>query len=140
MSQSEPVCTASDDHPRRVVIVGGGYAGTTLAVALGKALKSKPADAAEVILVEPNPCQEALSELDLVAVGPERPEFCELWLPAVLKDLPVRTCFNRVERIDPERRVVVTNGGHEVRYWRVVVCTGAVPSVPHRFPVSPSTP
>ena len=60
---------------------------------------------AEVLLIEPNPCQQALSELDLVAVGPERPEFCELWLPAVLKDLPVRTCFNRVEMIDPARRL-----------------------------------
>jgi len=42
----------------------------------------------------------------LVAAGPERPEFCELWLPAVLKDLPVRTCFTRVESIDCVRRVV----------------------------------
>jgi NADH dehydrogenase len=113
-----------------VVIVGGGYAGTTLAVGLGRALKRLPPGTAEVILVEKSPCQQALSELDLVAVGPERPEFCELWLPAVLKKLPVRPCFNRVERIDPARRVVITGDGNKVDYWRVVVCTGAIPSVP----------
>lgn len=123
-------CPVTSDDDRRVVIIGGGYAGTTLAVRLGNVLRERNGDRPDVILIEPNPCQEALSELDLVAVGPERPEFCELWLPVVLKDLPVRTCFNRVEAIDPGRNVVVTTGGHEVRYWRAVVCTGAVPRVP----------
>lgn len=129
MAVPEISCDVVDTHPRRIVIVGGGYAGTTLAVDLGRALKRLPEHAAEVILVEPSPCQQALSELDLVAVGPERPEFCELWLPAVLKDLPVRTCFNRVEHIDPKRKVIVTDG-HEVEYWRLAVCTGAVPRIP----------
>jgi NADH dehydrogenase len=121
---------ARDPDKRLILIVGGGYAGVTLAVRLGRALRERRDLAAEVVLVEPNPCQQALSELDLVAAGPERPEFCELWLPAVLKDLPVRTCFNRVEDIDPVRRVVKTSDGHEVGYWRLIVCTGAVPSVP----------
>jgi len=128
-NESFPCPVGPDDH-QRVIIVGGGYAGVTLAVRLGRALRERRDLKAEVMLVEPNPCQEALSELDLVAAGPERPEFCELWLPAVLKDLPVRTCFNRVETIDPHRRVVTTTGGHEVAYWRLVVCTGAVPSLP----------
>lgn len=127
---SRAFCAVEDDSPRRIVIVGGGYAGTTLAVSLGKALRRHPVEGAEVVLVEPNPCQQALSELDLVAVGPERPEFCELWLPAVLKGMPVRTCFNRVEHIDPVRRVIVTADGHEVPYWRIAVCTGGVPHLP----------
>jgi len=118
------------DAERRIVIIGGGYAGTTLAVRLGRALKRRPRPGVEVLLVENNPCQQALSELDLVAAGPERPEFCELWLPAVLKKLPVRTCFNRAEKIDCARRVVTIRGGQEVEYWRLVIATGAVPSLP----------
>jgi NADH:ubiquinone reductase (H+-translocating) len=118
------------DAERRIIIIGGGYAGTTLAVRLGRALKRHPRPGVEVLLLETSPCQQALSELDLVAAGPERPEFCELWLPAVLKDLPVRTCFNRAESIDCNRRVVTIKGGQEVEYWRLVVATGAVPSIP----------
>ena len=118
------------DASRRIIIIGGGYAGTTLAVRLGRALKRRPRPGVEVLLIETSPCQQALSELDLVAVGPERPEFCELWLPAVLKDLPVRTCFNRAESIDCENRIVTIAGGQQVSYWRLVVASGAIPSVP----------
>lgn len=125
-----PVACPETTPERRIIIVGGGYAGTTLAVRLGRALARRPRPGVEVLLLETSPCQQALSELDLVAVGPERPEFCELWLPAVLKDLPVRTCFNRVEGIDPARRIVNVAGGSEIEYWRLIVATGAVPSVP----------
>jgi len=130
MTESGSICPPAEDGVRRVVIVGGGYAGTTLAVGLGRTLERRSITDVEVLLIEPNPCQQALSELDLVAVGPERPEFCELWLPAVLKNLPVRTCFTRVETIDPHRQIVTTSDGNEVPYWRIAVCTGAVPSVP----------
>lgn len=113
---------------RRVVIAGGGYAGTTLAVGLGRVIK--PSDNIEIVLIEPNPCQQALSELDLVAVGPPRPEFCELWHPMVFKNLPVTVCYNRVDRIDPSRNIVTVGPrgeqGQEVGYWRLVIATGAV--------------
>ncbi len=130
MAQISTQCPPPGEDMKRVLIVGGGYAGTTLAVTLGKALKKRPRPGIEVILVERNPCQQALSELDLVAVGPEAPEFCELWLPAALKNLPIRTCFNRVGSIDTQRRVIITEDGHETDYWRLAICTGAVPRVP----------
>lgn len=124
-------CVA-DSGARRVVIAGGGYAGTTLAVNLGRAIK--PDDDIEIMLIEPNPCQQALSELDLVAVGPPRPEFCELWHPTVFKNLPVTVCYNRVDSVDPERRLVTVGArgeaGQEVPYWRLVIATGAIAFVP----------
>ncbi|MDZ4180339.1 MAG: FAD-dependent oxidoreductase [Coriobacteriia bacterium] len=123
---------ADQSGARRVIIAGGGYAGTTLAVGLGRAIK--PADNLEVMLIEPNPCQQALSELDLVAVGPSRPEFCELWHPTVFKDLPVTVCYNRIDGVDAERNVVRVGErgepGQEVEYWRLVIATGAIAFVP----------
>jgi NADH:ubiquinone reductase (H+-translocating) len=125
-----PTSCPLGDENRRIVIVGGGYAGTTLAVRLGRALKRHPRADVGVLLVERDPCQQALSELDLVAAGTERADFCELWLPAVLKRLPVSTCFNRVESIDCDQRTVTIQGGQVVPYWRLVVASGAVPSIP----------
>ncbi len=125
------VC-ADKSSARRIVIAGGGYAGTTMAVNLGRNIK--PGDDVEVMLIEPNPCQQALSELDLVAIGPPRPEFCELWHPTVFKNLPVTVCYNRVDRVDPERKLVTVGErgetGQEVPYWRLVIATGAIAFVP----------
>ncbi len=123
---------AEETGKRRILIAGGGYAGTTLAVNLGRAIK--PADDLEVLLVEPNPCQQALSELDLVAVGPARAEFCELWHPMVFKGLPVKVCYDRVDSVDPVAKTVTLGprgaGVQTVAYWRLVIATGAIAFVP----------
>ncbi|MBE0477037.1 MAG: FAD-dependent oxidoreductase, partial [Coriobacteriia bacterium] len=119
----------SGSAPRRVVIAGGGYAGTTCAVELGR--RMRPGDGVEVLLVEPDPCQQALSELDLVAVGPSpQPQFCELWHPTIFRDLPVTVCYNRVAAVEPDRHLVRVGEGQEVPYWRLVIATGAIASVP----------
>lgn len=117
---------------RRVIIAGGGYAGTTLAVKLAKGLKRD--DDLEILLVEPNPCQQALSELDLVAVGPPRPDFCELWHPTVFKGLPVSICYNRIDTVKPDDHAVTIGprgeGNEEIGYWRLIIATGAIAFVP----------
>jgi len=124
--------TPTPSAARKVVVAGGGYAGTTLAVRLAKALR--PGDNVEIVLVEPNPCQQALSELDLVAVGPARAEFCELWLPTLFKNLPVTVCYNRLHEVCPEDRIIKVgprSGPHEdISYWRLVLATGAIAFVP----------
>ena len=113
---------------KRVVIAGGGYAGTTCAVTLANKLSSH--DDLEILIVEPHACQQALSELDLVAVGPPRPEFCELWLTNVFRGTPVTVCYNRIDHIDTERRVAVLgprgSATQSVEYWRLVLATGAI--------------
>jgi NADH dehydrogenase len=115
---------------RRVVIVGGGYAGTITAVGLARGMR--PGDGLEVVVLEPNPCQQALSELDLVAAGPSRPEFCEVWYPQVFRGLPVTMRYERVADVQPSTHEVVIGSwdGDRLGYWRLVLATGAVPWVP----------
>lgn len=117
---------------RRIAIAGGGYAGTTLAVRLAR--RARAADNLEILLIEPNPCQQALSELDLVAIAPARPEFCELWLPSLFKKLPVTVRYERVHDVTPEERRFIVgprSGPHDsVDYWRLVLATGSIAFVP----------
>ncbi len=121
-------CVDDGTGKRRVVIAGGGYAGTTCAVSLAREIESE--DNLEILLLAINPCQQALSELDLVAVGPPRPQFCELWHPTVFKDLPVTVCYNRLKEVHSERHEVVVGKDERVPYWRLVLATGAIPFIP----------
>ncbi|MBE0416762.1 MAG: FAD-dependent oxidoreductase [Coriobacteriia bacterium] len=96
--------------------------------------RASAGDDIEIVLVEPNPCQQALSELDLVAVGPPRPQFCELWHPTVFRDLPVTVCYNRLHDVDTASRSAIIGPRDEehqrIDYWRLVLATGAIAFVP----------
>lgn len=117
---------------RRVLIAGGGYAGITLATTLANRMRQS--DELEIVLVDPRPFQQALSELDLVAAGTSRPQFAELWHASIFRDLPITACYDRLERVRPaENRVDL--GPREkpvarVPFWRLVIATGAVSWVP----------
>lgn len=119
-------------HPRRVVVVGSGYAGITTVVSL--AHKSKKADGLEIVLVAPLPYQEALSELDLVAAGNPRPQWAELWHGDIFKGLDIKVVYDRLDHVVPnENRIVLGPSGTptgSIPYWRLVIATGAIPSVP----------
>ncbi len=119
---------AAETPARRIIVAGAGYAGTTCGIRLARGVR--PEDSLDILIVEPNPCQQALSELDLVAVGPNRPEFCELWHPTLYRGLPVTVCYNRVADVLPDSNEIVVEGGERVGYWRLVLATGAVASTP----------
>lgn len=119
------------NHPRRVIVVGGGYAGITFAVTL--AHRMKPSDGVEIVLVDPRPYQQALPELDMVVAGIPRPQFAELWHGSVLRGLPVKVVYERLENVRPdEHRIAVGPRGRptcEIDYWRLVLATGAIPHI-----------
>ncbi len=119
-------------HPRRVVVVGGGYAGLTFAVTLANRMRAT--DGIEIVLVDPRPYQQALSELDLVAAGTARPQFAELWYADVLRGLPIKVVHDRLEQVLPDLNVIRVGprgeSGTTIPYWRLVIATGAIPTIP----------
>ena len=119
-------------HPRRVLIVGGGYAGMTCAVTLANRIRAS--DGIEIVLLDPRPYQQALSELDLVAAGTARPQFAELWYADVLRGLPIKMVHDRLENVLPEKNAIEIGPRgaptSQITYWRLVIATGAIPSVP----------
>ena len=120
------------NHPRRVVVVGGGYAGLTFAVTLVNRMRAS--DGIEVVLVDPRPYQQALSELDLVAAGTARPQFAELWYADVLRGLPIKVVHQRMENVLPEEGAIQVGPRGTVvatiPYWRLIIATGAIASIP----------
>lgn len=122
----------SKPHPRRIVVVGSGYAGMTCVVTL--AHRAKPSDDIEIVMVAPLPYQQALSELDLVAAGTPRPQWAELWHGDIFRGLPIKVCYERLENVCAEdSTIAVGPDGAPVAtipYWRLVLATGAIPFVP----------
>ena len=120
------------EHPRRVVVVGGGYAGLTFVVTL--AHRMRPSDGIEIVLVDPRPYQQALSELDLVAAGTARPQFAELWFADILRGLPIKVVHDRLEAVLPDANAIHVGPrgapAATITYWRLVIATGAIPSIP----------
>lgn len=119
-------------HPRRVVVVGGGYAGLTFVTTLAHRMKA--IDNIEIVMVDPRPYQQALSELDLVAAGTPRPQFAELWYADVLRGLSIKMVYDRLENVCTDDKCIEIGprGGPTVRipYWRLILCTGAIPWFP----------
>jgi NADH:ubiquinone reductase (H+-translocating) len=124
--------TLDPHHAKRVVIVGGGYAGMTCAVTLAHRMRAS--DGIEIVLVDPRPYQQALSELDLVAAGTARPQFAELWHADVFRGLPIKVVYDRLDCVWPDdHRIEIGPRGTprcEITYWRLVLATGATPHVP----------
>lgn len=122
----------SGDHPRRVVVAGSGYAGMTFAVTLAHHVK--PSDGIEIVMVAPLPYQQALSELDLVAAGTPRPQWCELWHGDIFRGLPIKVVYERLDDIDLANGRVCVGSKDDPRgrfgYSRLVLATGAIPSIP----------
>ena len=87
-----------------MLIAGGGYAGITLATTLANRMRES--DGIEIVLVDPRPFQQALSELDLVAAGTSRPQFAELWHASIFRDLPITVCYDRLEAVHAAENTV----------------------------------
>ena len=103
-----------------VVVVGGGFAGLTTVIALSK-YKPRP----QIILIEPRSrfvflplLYELLSgELQAWEVAPS--------YKSLLSERGISVIEEFVEKIDANKKQVITSSGLILQYSQVVVCTGS---------------
>lgn len=121
---------------KRIVVVGGGYAGVSFIVTAARALKKELLSGeAEIILVEPYEYQQTLSEFDLVAasVGYRTADFCKLSYSEIFAGLPwnsFKQVYGKLASLDRENSTVVLEDGTRLVYWRLVLAMGAAASMP----------
>ena len=118
---------------KRVIVVGGGYAGVPAVRHLIKNLK-KEADV-EVMLIEPNEYQQTLSEFDLIAATSKRrnSEFCKISYRELFKNIPwgsLKIIKSKVKKIDKDKKTVTISSGETLEYWKLVIAVGAEPFLP----------
>lgn len=113
-------CATRNERPRpRVVVVGGGFAGATLA----KYLRIWSRGEVAVTLVERNRQFVSCPLSNLVLAG-ER-SLADITLGyAGLAQLGVEVVHAQAERIDPEKRRVLLSGGLSIPYDRCVLAPG----------------
>lgn len=111
---------------RRIVVLGAGFGGLRLAVALGRKLAGR--SDAEVLLIDRSAYHTLKPKLPQ-AVGGRIPCAVQAPIERVLEGLPVRFLQAEVGEIDPRKRVVKTSEG-DLTYWRLVIALGSEARLP----------
>lgn len=104
----------------RVIIVGGGYGGLTVALRLARS-----GFPGEITLVNDGPHHQLMTQMHRVAAGVAPPTTVLLPLKSLLRWTDVHFVQGRVTGIDPGLRRVTLAGGEELAYDRLVVALGA---------------
>lgn len=104
----------------RVVIIGAGYGGLTVALRLARA--DFPG---EIVLVNDRPHHQLMTQMHRVAAGVVPPATVLLSLESLLRWTDVRFVQGRAIAIEPKERRVTLDGGRELTYDRLVVALGS---------------
>lgn len=121
---------------KRIIIVGGGYAGVCAITSLAKRLKKELEHGeVEMVLIEPHAHQQTLSEFDLIAAThrSRNADFCRLAYTQLFGKVPwgaLKKVTHRLTAIDADAHTVTTDDGETYEYWKLVIATGAKPFLP----------
>ena len=109
---------------KRILIVGGGYAGVSVAKTLEK--KYRKNKDREIVLVDKNPFHTLMTELHEVAGMRTEPESVQVSFRKIFGGTKVRVVVDTVKSIDFDAKKAVLTGS-EIEYDQIVIGTGAQP-------------
>ncbi len=104
----------------RVVIVGAGYGGVTVALRLARS--NFPGD---IVLVNEGPYHQLMTQMHRVAAGAVAPSAVLLSIESLLRWTGARFVHGKVTAVEPEERRVRLEGGDRLTYDRLVVALGS---------------
>ncbi|WP_248516094.1 NAD(P)/FAD-dependent oxidoreductase [Salinarchaeum laminariae] len=107
----------------RVLVLGGGYAGVTLARKLERRLEADH----DLLVIDDDGQHVLQHELHRVVRRPDLAEEIGMELDALLDRATVREA--RVDAISPDRRTVTLDSGEAIEYDACAVAIGAAPSM-----------
>jgi sulfide dehydrogenase [flavocytochrome c] flavoprotein chain len=113
-----PTAHAASRSKPRVIVVGGGFAGTSCA----RALKSNNR-ALDVTLIEPNKTYTACPFSNAVVAG-LRPLESQTFGYGRVRSAGVAVLHGRVTAVEPQRRIARLEGGKQLTYDRLVIAPG----------------
>lgn len=126
----------SKSFKKRIVVIGGGYAGVCCITSLAKRLhKEFEQGELEMLLIEPHDYQQTLSEFDLIAATSRsrNADFCKLSYTELFNNIPwgaLKKVTQKAVGVDPDAKSVTTEDGETYEYWKLVIATGAEPFIP----------
>jgi len=110
--------------PKRVLIVGGGYAGVSVAKVLEKNYRKR--DDVEIVLVDRNPFHTLMTELHEVAGWRTEPESVQVPFRKIFGGSKVKIVTDTVKSVDFASNEVTLSTG-KMKYDHVVIGSGADP-------------
>src|SRR5579864_9719724 len=105
---------------RRAVVLGSSFAGMTAALELRKRLDRQD----EVVVLDPRDHFTFIPSLIWLPFGLRDPDQITFPLAPLYEKKGIRFINAAAERIDTERRIVVTDAGEEISYDRLLIGTG----------------
>ena len=106
---------------KNIVILGGGFGGLRTALNLEKSLKK----GYRIILVDQNTFHLYTASLYEVAAGELSHRCILLPFHKILKNKKIEFLNSKVNKLDPEKKVVETSSGDKIPYWKLVFALGA---------------
>lgn len=103
---------------KKIVVLGAGYAGITLASRLDKRLAN------EIILIDSNQYHELIQQAHLVAAGIKKVEDTRIGIKKILKDTNIQFINSFVKKVNADKKMVVLDDGG-ISYDLLVVALGA---------------